>query len=95
MPAYSLPIQKARPQVEKPEDILAADKLLFPGVGAYEQAMGVIQAKGYTEPLKEYIQVSRCSTQSHCLIRGPLYKRTYHAGWKAILGYLSWAAAAL
>jgi hypothetical protein len=43
-------------QVERPEDILAADRIVFPGVGAYEQAMGVLARRGYIDPLKEYIQ---------------------------------------
>jgi len=44
-------------QVKKPSDILAADKLLFPGVGAYEQAMGAFKDRGYIDALKEYVQV--------------------------------------
>lgn len=40
-------------------DIANAERLIFPGVGAYEQAMGVLAAKGYIEPLKDYIQVPR------------------------------------
>jgi len=51
------PAEPARsPQVERPEDILAADRIVFPGVGAYEQAMGVLARRGYIDPLKEYIQ---------------------------------------
>ena len=47
-------------QVEKSSDILAADKLLFPGVGAFEQAMGALKDRGYVEALQEYIQVKDC-----------------------------------
>jgi len=47
-------------QVGKPSDILAADKLLFPGVGAYEQAMGALKERGYIDALKEYVQVVHC-----------------------------------
>ena len=46
-------------QVTSPSDISNAKKLLFPGVGSYGQAMGVIKARGYTEPLKEYLAVGR------------------------------------
>lgn len=45
-------------QVRSPEDILAADRLVFPGVGAFEQAMGALQKRGFVEPLKDYILVS-------------------------------------
>lgn len=48
--------KQAAVQVEKPEDILAADRIVFPGVGAFEQAMGVLSRRGYIDPLKEYIQ---------------------------------------
>ncbi len=43
--------------METAADITSAERLLFPGVGAYEQAMGVLTAKGYIDPLKDYIQV--------------------------------------
>lgn len=46
-------------QVEKPSDILSAEKLIFPGVGAFGQAMRILTKKGLVGPLKEYIHVSR------------------------------------
>lgn len=39
------------------KDILNAEKLLFPGVGSYGQAMEVIQRRGYVDALKEHIAV--------------------------------------
>ena len=45
-------------QVSSPKDIMAAEKLIFPGVGAFEQAMGVLRSKEFTEPLREYIQAN-------------------------------------
>lgn len=44
-------------QVEKPADIMAADKLIFPGVGSFGQAMRILTKKGMVEPLKDYIHV--------------------------------------
>ncbi|CBQ68471.1 probable HIS7-glutamine amidotransferase/cyclase [Sporisorium reilianum SRZ2] len=41
--------------VQTPDDLKKADKLLFPGVGAFGPAMRSIRDKGYAEPLKEYI----------------------------------------
>ncbi|KAJ9474024.1 Imidazole glycerol phosphate synthase hisHF [Pseudozyma hubeiensis] len=41
--------------VQSPADLKKADKLLFPGVGAFGPAMQSIRDKGYAEPLKEYI----------------------------------------
>ena len=38
--------------VASPADILAAEKLVFPGVGAFGSAVGRLQADGYFEPLR-------------------------------------------
>ena len=42
-------------QVTKPEDITKADRLIFPGVGAFGQAMRILSKKGLIEPLKDYL----------------------------------------
>lgn len=44
-------------QVEQVADIATADRLIFPGVGSYGQAMERLKQLGYTEALKDYIQV--------------------------------------
>lgn len=44
-------------QVEKPQDILKAERLVFPGVGSFGQAMTILKQKGMIEPLKEYLMV--------------------------------------
>ena len=38
-------------------DISQASRLIFPGVGAYGQAMERLKQLGYVEALKDYIQV--------------------------------------
>lgn len=43
-------------QVEKASDIANAERLVFPGVGAFGQAMKILQERGYTQALKDYIQ---------------------------------------
>lgn len=45
--------------VARPEDILAASKLVFPGVGSFGSAMKRLDDEGYTEPLKEYLRSGR------------------------------------
>ncbi|KAL8159964.1 hypothetical protein V2J09_001501 [Rumex salicifolius] len=45
--------------VETPEDILKADRLIFPGVGAFAPAMDVLNEKGMAEALCTYIQSDR------------------------------------
>ncbi|RUP45701.1 hypothetical protein BC936DRAFT_147845 [Jimgerdemannia flammicorona] len=41
--------------VNDPADILKAEKLIFPGVGAFGSAMESLVSKGYVEPLNQYI----------------------------------------
>jgi len=41
--------------VHRPEDILSAEKLIFPGVGSFGLVMNRIQEKGYVEPLRQRI----------------------------------------
>lgn len=57
--ACRLTCQPTRLQVERPADILSADRLIFPGVGAFGQAMKILKERGWTAPLKEYLQVAR------------------------------------
>ncbi|KAL7747511.1 Histidine biosynthesis bifunctional protein hisB [Sorochytrium milnesiophthora] len=42
--------------VESAADFASADKLIFPGVGAFGQAMQGLAEKGYLGPLREYLQ---------------------------------------
>lgn len=41
--------------VKSPQDIEKADKLLFPGVGAFGPALESLRRQGYAEPLKRFI----------------------------------------
>jgi len=50
--------QTVRP-VDKPEDILAAERLVFPGVGAFGSMMEILADRGYVAPLKAYLQSNR------------------------------------
>jgi len=45
--------------VDAGDDILAADALVFPGVGSFASMMEVLQHKGYVEPLREYLAANR------------------------------------
>ncbi|MGD9018003.1 MAG: imidazole glycerol phosphate synthase subunit HisF [Desulfobacterales bacterium] len=45
--------------VEAPEDILSAEKLVFPGVGAFGSMMEVLHRKNYAQPLIAYIESGR------------------------------------
>ncbi|KAG2682321.1 hypothetical protein I3843_Q049000 [Carya illinoinensis] len=45
--------------VQTPEDILKADRLIFPGVGAFAAAMDVLNKRGMAEALCTYIEKDR------------------------------------
>jgi glutamine amidotransferase/cyclase len=45
--------------VTSAEDILSADKLVFPGVGAFGNMMKILNNKGFVEPLKAYLDSGR------------------------------------
>ena len=46
-------------EIERPEDILKAERLIFPGVGAFGAAMERLNQLGYVEPLKRYLLEGR------------------------------------
>jgi imidazole glycerol-phosphate synthase len=45
--------------VKSPEDILRAEKLIFPGVGSFGLVMTRLQERGYVEPLKKRISENK------------------------------------
>jgi glutamine amidotransferase/cyclase len=45
--------------VKTSEDILSAERLIFPGVGAFGSMMEILNARRYVEPLKAYLQSGR------------------------------------
>lgn len=45
--------------VEKPEDILSAPRLLFPGVGAFGPCVDALKRLGFFDPLKQYLEADR------------------------------------
>ncbi|NEV60983.1 imidazole glycerol phosphate synthase subunit HisF [Thiorhodococcus minor] len=46
-------------EIERAEDILKAERLIFPGVGAFGAAMERLHRLGYVEPLKAYLAEGR------------------------------------
>ncbi|MBW1836494.1 MAG: imidazole glycerol phosphate synthase subunit HisF [Deltaproteobacteria bacterium] len=45
--------------VSSGDDIVSAEKLVFPGVGNFGSMMRILEAKGYIEPLKDYLRSGR------------------------------------
>ena len=54
---------KPTKQVEKPSDITAADKLIFPGVGSFGQAIDILKERDYVKPLQDYVAVRCCGRE--------------------------------
>ncbi|HID96657.1 MAG TPA: imidazole glycerol phosphate synthase subunit HisF [Thermodesulfobacteriaceae bacterium] len=45
--------------VNSGDDIVSAEKLVFPGVGAFGNMMAILRDKGYLQPLKAYLDANR------------------------------------
>ena len=45
--------------VQGSEDIRTAEKLVFPGVGAFGSMMHILREKGYVQPLRDYLESGR------------------------------------
>ena len=45
--------------VQTPEDILKAEKLIFPGVGNYASMIKILHERHFVEPLREYLKADR------------------------------------
>jgi len=43
----------------RPEEIANAEKLIFPGVGAFGSMMQILNQKGYIDPLRDFLQSGR------------------------------------
>jgi len=41
--------------VSKPEDVISAEKLVFPGVGSFGSMMHILENKNYVDPLKTFL----------------------------------------
>jgi len=70
------------------EDILAAEKLVFPGVGAFGSMMQILNEKNYVEPLKSYLASGR-PFLGICLGLQALFERSEEAPGVEGLGFVS------
>ncbi|MGQ9795662.1 imidazole glycerol phosphate synthase subunit HisF [Desulfosoma sp.] len=73
--------------VERPEDILAAEKLIFPGVGAFGSMMRVLHQKGFVQPLRRYLEQDR-PFLGICLGLQALFQASEEAPEEEGLGFL-------
>ena len=73
--------------VEKAEDILSAQKLVFPGVGAFGSMMQILNQKGYVSPLLDYLNSNR-PFFGICLGLQALFEESEEASGITGLGFL-------
>ncbi len=73
--------------VKSPEDILSAEKIVFPGVGNFGSMMRILHQKGYVEPLKAYLSQKR-PFWGICLGLQALFERSEEAPEVEGLGFL-------
>lgn len=73
--------------VERPEDILQAERLVFPGVGAFGEMMRVLRHRGYVEPLVAYLNADR-PFLGICLGLQALFQGSEEAPGEDGLGFL-------
>jgi glutamine amidotransferase/cyclase len=70
------------------EDILSAEKLVFPGVGAFGSMIHILNAKNYVEPLKTYLHSGR-PFLGICLGLQALFENSEEAPDVKGLGFIS------
>ena len=73
--------------VRDAEDILSAEKLVFPGVGAFGSMIQILNEKNFVEPLKAYINSNR-PFLGICLGLQALFERSEEAPQLAGLGLI-------
>lgn len=71
----------------KVEDIISADKLILPGVGAFPDAMKMLDEAGLTEVIKE--QAKKKALMGICLGMQMLFDKSYEFGETKGLGLIS------
>ncbi len=69
-------------------DILSAEKLVFPGVGAFGSMMHILNQKNYVEPLKTYLHSGR-PFLGICLGLQALFENSQEAPDLKGLGFLA------
>ena len=73
--------------VKSPADIVQAEKLIFPGVGSFGNAMDRLQQKGYMQPLIDYIRADRLFL-GICIGLQSLFEGSEESPGKAGLGII-------
>jgi len=84
-------LERAGAQVtvsSRPRDVLRAEKLVVPGVGAVGAAMGELHRRGLVGPIRQYLTEER-PFLGICLGLQLLFERSYEEGEHECLGVLA------
>lgn len=73
---------------DKPEDVLAADRLILPGVGAFGRAMDNLRQRGLIDPLNEKVLLQKTPILAICLGMQLLAEDGYEHGHFEGLGWI-------
>ena len=73
--------------VSEPKDIITAEKLIFPGVGAFGSMMEILAAKDYLSPLKDYLNADK-PFLGICLGMQALFEKSTEAPGIKGLGFI-------
>lgn len=73
--------------VAKPEDLVHADGLLLPGVGAFKDAMNMLNDRGFTQAIKEQVAAGM-PLMGICLGMQVLFEKGYEFGETEGLGLI-------
>ena len=73
--------------VAKPEDLVHADGLLLPGVGAFKDAMNMLNERGFTQAIKEQVAAGM-PLMGICLGMQVLFEKGYEFGETDGLGLI-------
>jgi glutamine amidotransferase len=72
---------------QHPEDLYKADKIIFPGVGSFNQCISALSAKGFTQALDELVIKQGKFILGICLGMQVMAKASHEGGYHQGLGW--------
>lgn len=73
----------------EPSEVLSADSIILPGVGAFPEAMKKLEETGLADALKKHVSVNKKSLMGICLGMQMLFEKSFEFKETEGLGFLS------